>query len=158
MVVHPIGAKATKNGVEAEELHPELQSTNWMELKPMVYDDEKINDVNEIHKLMKECASFISKKEVRSYKSFFKQLVDMFHVLAFNALKGTAACFKSVVKCEHIVKLWNDAITNFHVIEEYKEHVLSHFVTARLPTLFLDYVETMLSIKPTNPVRTLYDF
>ena len=32
---HPIGAKATKDGVEAEELNPELQS-NWMELKPMV--------------------------------------------------------------------------------------------------------------------------
>ena len=33
----PISAKATKVGaqVEAEELHPELQS-NWMELKPMV--------------------------------------------------------------------------------------------------------------------------
>ena len=27
----PIGAKATKDGVEAEELYPELQS-NWMEL------------------------------------------------------------------------------------------------------------------------------
>ena len=33
-------------------------------MKPMmVYDDEKINDVNEIHKLMKECASFVSKKK-----------------------------------------------------------------------------------------------
>ena len=57
----PIGANATKVGVQAEELHPELHSY-WMELKPMVYDDEKIDDVNEIHKLMKECASFISKK------------------------------------------------------------------------------------------------
>jgi hypothetical protein len=53
----PIGAKATKDGVEAEELHPELQS-NRMELKPMVYDDKKLDEVNEIHKLMKECASF----------------------------------------------------------------------------------------------------
>ena len=61
----PIGAKATKDGVEAEELHPELQS-NWLELKPMVYDDEKIDDVNEIHKLMKECTAFISKKEARN--------------------------------------------------------------------------------------------
>ena len=40
----PIGAKATKDGVEAEELHSELQS-NWMELKPMVYDDEKLDIV-----------------------------------------------------------------------------------------------------------------
>ena len=48
----PIGSKTAKVGVEVEELHPELQS-GWMELKPMVYDDEKINDVNEIHKLMK---------------------------------------------------------------------------------------------------------
>ena len=40
----PIGAKATKDGVEAEELHPELQS-NWMELKRMVYDDEKLDIV-----------------------------------------------------------------------------------------------------------------
>jgi hypothetical protein len=80
----------------------------------------------------------------------------MFDVLAFNALKGTAACFKSVIKCEQFVmKLWNDAITNFHVIEDYKEHVLSHFLTGRLPALFLDYVETMRSIKPSNPVRTL---
>ena len=56
----PIGSKTTKVGVEVEELHPELQS-GWMELNPMVlYDDEKINDVNEIHKLMKECAAFIS--------------------------------------------------------------------------------------------------
>ncbi len=57
MVVRPIGAKATKKvgaQVEAEELHPELQS-NWMELKPMVYDDEEIDDdVNEIHKLMQQ--------------------------------------------------------------------------------------------------------
>ena len=53
------------------------------------------------------------------------------------------------------MKLWNDAITNFHVIEDYKEHVLSHFLTGRLPALFLDYVETMHSIKPFNPVRTL---
>ncbi len=114
----------------------------------MVYDDEKINDVNEVHKLMKECASFVSKKEARNYSPFY--------VLAFNALKGTVACFKSVVKCEQIVKLWNDAITNFHVIEDYKEHMLSHFLTGRLPpALFLDYVETMRSIKPSNPVRTL---
>ena len=28
----------------------------------MVYDNEKLDDVNEIHKLMKEFASFISKK------------------------------------------------------------------------------------------------
>ena len=52
----PIVAKATKVGaqVETEELHPELQS-NWMELKPMVYDDEEIDDdVNEIHKLMQQ--------------------------------------------------------------------------------------------------------
>ena len=96
-----------------------------MEMKPLVYDDEKLDDVNEIHKLMNECAAFfISKKEARNYSPFFKQLVDMSNVLAFNALKGTAACFKSVVKCEKIVKLWNDAITNFHVIEDYKEHVL----------------------------------
>ena len=79
----------------------------------------------------------------------------MFNVLAFNALKGTAACFKSVVKCEQIVKLWNDAITNFHVIEDYKEHMLSHFLTGRFPALFLDYVDTMRSIKPSNPIRTL---
>ncbi len=112
--------------------------------------------MNEIHKLMKECTAFISKKEARNYSPFFQQLVDMFNVLVFNALKGSAACFKSVVKCEQIVKLWNDAaITNFHVIKNYKEHVLSHFVTARLPTLFFDYVKTMRSIKPTNPVRTL---
>jgi len=32
----------------------------------MVYDDEKSDDVNEIHKLMKECASFMSKKEARN--------------------------------------------------------------------------------------------
>ena len=97
----------------------------------MVYDDEKIDDVNEIHKLMK--LLFLRRKLVITVP-FFKQLVDVFNVLAFNALKGTAACFKSVAKCENIVKLWNDAITNFHVIEDYKEHVLSHFVTARLPT------------------------
>ena len=72
----------------------------------------------------------------------------MFNVLAFNALKGTAAWFKSMVKCEQIVKLWNDAITNFHVIEDYKEHVLSHFLTGRLPALFLDYVDTMRSSCP----------
>ena len=86
----PIGAKATKVGAEAEELHhPGLH-------------------VNEIHKLMKECASF-SKKEARSYSSsYFKQLVDMFNVLAFNALEGTAAYFKSVVKCEQILKLLNE--------------------------------------------------
>ena len=104
----PIGAKTTKVGAqsEVEELHPELQS-NWMELKPMIYDDEKIDDVNEIHKLMKECAACISRKEVRGYSPFFKQLVDMFNVMAFNALKGTAACFKNVVKCEQIVKqIW----------------------------------------------------
>ena len=82
----------------------------------------------------------------------------MFNVLAFNALKGTAACFKSVVKCEQIVKLWNDAITNFYVIEDYKEHILSHFVSARLPSLFLDSMETMRSIKPSNPVRSLDDW
>ena len=136
----PIGAKATKDdGVEAEVLHPELQS-NWMELKPMVYDDEKIDDANEIHKLMKECAAFISKKEARNCSPFFKQLVDMFNVLAFNALKGTTACFKSVVKCEQIVKLWNYVITNFHVIEDYKEHALSHFVTADyLPWSYYSY-------------------
>ena len=54
--VRPIGAKATKVGaqVEAEQLHPELQS-NWMELKLMVYDDEKIDDdVKEIRKLMQQ--------------------------------------------------------------------------------------------------------
>ena len=32
----------------------------------MVYDNEKLDDVNEIHKLMKECASFMSKKEARN--------------------------------------------------------------------------------------------
>ena len=32
---------------------------------------------------------------------------------------------------------------------------LSHFLTGRLPALFLDYVETMRFIKPSNPVRTL---
>ena len=58
-----------------EDLHPELQS-GWMELQPMVYDDEKVNDVNEIHKLMKECAAFLSKKEARNYSPFFKQLVE----------------------------------------------------------------------------------
>ena len=107
----PIGSKTVKVGVVVEDLHPELQS-GWMDLQPMVYDDEKVNDVNEIHKLMKECAVYISKKEARNYSPFFKQLVDMFNVLAFNALKGTAACYKSVVKCEQVVKLWNDAITN----------------------------------------------
>ena len=62
----PIGAKkATKDDIEAEEFHPEMQP-NWMELKPLVYDDEKIDDVNEIHKLMKECTAFISKKEARN--------------------------------------------------------------------------------------------
>ena len=150
----PIGSKTVKVGVVVEDLHPELQS-GWMDLQPMVYDDEKVNDVNEIHKLMKECAAFLSKKEARNYSPFFKQLVDMFNVLAFNALKGTAACYKSVVKCEQVVKLWNDAISNFHVIEEYKDLVLSHFLTGQLPALFLDYVDTMRSIKPTNPVRTL---
>ena len=30
----PIGAKATKDGVEAQEFHPELQS-NRMDLKPI---------------------------------------------------------------------------------------------------------------------------
>ena len=41
----PIGAKATKDGVEAEELHSELLQSNWMELKLMVYDDEKLDIV-----------------------------------------------------------------------------------------------------------------
>ena len=71
----PIGSKAVKVRVVVEDLHPELQS-GWMELQPMVYDDEKVNDVNEIHKLMKECAAFLSKKEARNYSPFFKQLVE----------------------------------------------------------------------------------
>ena len=58
----PIGSKTVKVGVVVEDLHPELQS-GWMELQPMVvYDDEKVNDVNEIHKLMKECAAFFIEK------------------------------------------------------------------------------------------------
>ena len=58
----PTGAKTTKFGgqVSAEaDLHPELHS-NWMEFKPMVYDEEKIPDVNEIHKIMKECIQLFS--------------------------------------------------------------------------------------------------
>ena len=43
----------------------------------------------------------------------------MFNVMAFNSLKGTAACFKNVVKCEQIVKLGNDAVNNCHIVEEY---------------------------------------
>ena len=35
----PIGSKTVKVGVVVEDLHPELQS-GWMELQPMVYDDE----------------------------------------------------------------------------------------------------------------------
>ena len=72
----------------------------------MVYDDEKIPDVNEVHKIMKECASHIAKKEARKYSAYFKQKVDnmLFNVMAFNSLKGTAACFKNVVKCEQVVK------------------------------------------------------
>ena len=65
----PTGAKGTKVGGQVAEadLHPELHS-NWMEFKPMVYDDEKIPDVNEIHKIMKECASHIAKKEARNHR------------------------------------------------------------------------------------------
>ncbi len=121
----------------------------------MVYDDEKIPDVNEIHKIMKECASHIAKKEARNYSAYFKQMVDMFNVMAFNALKGTAACFKNVVKCEQVVKHWNDAIVNYHIVEEYQQLIGVHFLTGRLTSLFLNYIDSMRSIKPTNPVKTL---
>ena len=152
----PTGSKATKIGGQVAEadLHPELQS-NWMELKPIVYDDEKIADVNEIHKIIKECAAHIAKKEARNYSAYFKQMVDMFNVMAFNSLKGTAACFKNVVKCKHVFKYWNDAISNYHIVEEYQQLIGVHFPTGRLPSLFLDYVDSMRSIKPTNPVKTL---
>ncbi len=40
-------------------------------MKPLVYDDKKIDDVNEIHELvMKNYAARISKMEARNYSYF----------------------------------------------------------------------------------------
>ena len=65
----PTGAKTSKVGgqVFEEDIHPELQSNNWMKLKSMVYDDEKINDnVNEIDSQINAAAVLYRSADSRS--------------------------------------------------------------------------------------------
>ena len=45
------------------ETHPELQ-TNYMEMKPMVYDDLNLPDENEISRMIKDFSGHFVRKEV----------------------------------------------------------------------------------------------
>ena len=63
---------ASKGGRPATvvETHPELL-TNYMELKPMLYDALNLPDENEITRMIRDLNSRLARKETSSYGSFF---------------------------------------------------------------------------------------
>jgi hypothetical protein len=130
------------------ETHPELQ-TNYMEMKPMVYDDLNLPDENEISRMIKDFSGHFVRKEVAYIGPFFRQLLDMFNVLAYDKLKADTKDLNNVAKCKEIVGVWEDAIKNFHLTEDYKVLVLDHFQDGRFPDKFHHYLDSQVRcIKP----------
>jgi uncharacterized protein YfbU (UPF0304 family) len=124
------------------ETHSKLQ-TNYMEMKPMVYDDLNLPDENEISRMMiKDFSGHFSRKEVAYIGPFFRQLLDMFNVLAYDKLKADTKDLNNVEKCKEIVGVWEDAIKNFHLSEDYKILVLDQFQDGRFPDKFHHYLDS----------------
>ena len=123
------------------ETHPEVQ-TNYMEMKPMVYDDLNLPDENEISRMIKDFSGHFLRKEVAYIGPFFRQLLDMFNVLAYDKLKADTKDLNNVEKCKEIVGVWEDAIKNFHLSEDYKVLVLDQFQDGRFPDKFHHYLDS----------------
>ena len=128
------------------ETHPELQ-TNYVELKTMVYDNLKYPDENEITRMIRDFNGRLARKETSYYAPFFRQLLDMFNVLAFDKLKADTRDLTNVVKCQEVVTLWEDCISNLSLSEDYNNLILAHFPDGQFPDKFHQYLDTVRSME-----------
>ena len=135
--------------VAVVETHPEL-ITNYMELKPMVYDDLNLPDENEITRMIRDFSGKLARKETSSYGAFFRQLLDMFNVMAYDKLKGDTRDLSSVAKCQEIVTVWEDCIANMTLSEDYSNLILVHFPEGQFPDKFHHYLDTVRNVAPTG--------
>lgn len=109
----------------------------------MVYDDLNLPDENEISRMIKDFCGHFVRKEVSYIGPFFRQLLDMFNVLAYDKLKADTKDLNNVEKCKEIVGVWEDAIKNFHLLD--------HFEDGRFPDKFHQYLDSQVRcIKPPS--------
>ena len=131
------------------ETHPELIN-NYMELKPMVYDNLNLPDENEITRMIRDFNGRLARKETSTYGAFFRQLLDMFNVMAYDKLKGDTRDLSSVAKCQEIVTVWEDCIANMTLSEDYSNLILVHFPEGQFPDKFHHYLDTVRNVAPTG--------
>jgi hypothetical protein len=144
---------ASKGGRPAAvvETHPELL-TNYMELKPLVYDALNLPDENEITRMIRDFCSHLARKEKSYYASFFRQLLDMFNVMAYDKLKADTRDLANVVKCQEIITIiWEECISNFALSEDYNNLILVHFPDGNFPDKFHHYLDSAVrSLEPSG--------
>ena len=131
------------------ETHPELL-TNYMEMKPMVYDNLNLPDENEITRMIRDFNGHLARKETSNYGVFFRQLLDMFNVMALDKLKADTRDLTNVVKCQEIVSIWEDCISNLSLSEDYNTLILAHFPDGQFPDKFHQYLDTIRSMEPSG--------
>ena len=76
----------------------------------MEYDSANEIERNEIQHLISNCQKSIDAKD-QEFMFVFKQLVDVFAVMAFDKLKSMKRDLNAVAKCEEIIPLFENCMT-----------------------------------------------